>query len=196
MVSGNFAGHNASNGLTVGAVSRVRVEDNFLRATPRAASSCSTCTARYRQQPGRRQRRGIDLERGQLGSADNGLAEQSDEPEHVRRTRRADGANHNVLQGNTADTNQGAPGQGGGFIIASAKGNTLRTNVAIGNLDVGIGVFADKPGDAKRNVLAGNFVTNNQAHGIDAVAGTVEVAEHRSRQHPPPQCLGVVCKSA
>ena len=73
----------------------------------------------------------------------------------------------------------------------------VRANVAIGNLDVGIGVFEDQPGDTKGNVLAGNFVTNNHGHGIDAVAGTIDGGGNIARGNtPPPQCAGVTCKAA
>ncbi len=196
-VSGNYAANNVVNGLTVGSVSNVRVEGNFLQSNgENGLFLFDVHGALIKNNQAGGNAVGIDLERGQFGSTNNQLLSNQ-----TNRNRFAglivDGADHNLLQANTSDANQGPPGEGGGFIIFAAKGNTLRANVAIGNLDVGIGVFEDTPGDAKGNVLAGNFVTSNRAHGIDAVAGTVDGGGNIARGNtPPPQCLGVVCKPA
>jgi parallel beta-helix repeat protein len=197
VVSGNFAGNNAVNGLTIGASSKVRIEGNFLKGNGENGLfffDLNGSVVRNNQAGGNAV--GIALERGQFGSANNQLLNNQ-----TNRNRFAgvivEGADHNLLQGNTSDANQGPPGEGGGFIIAAAKANILRANVAIGNLDVGIGFFEDTPGDAKGNVLIGNFVTNNHAHGIDAVAGTIDGGGNIARGNtPPPQCVGVTCKPA
>ncbi len=196
VVSGNFAGNNAINGLTIGASSNVRIEGNFLTGNGENGLflfDLHGSLIKDNQAGGNAV--GIDLERGQFGSTNNQLRNNE-----TNRNRFAgvivEGADHNLLQGNTSDANQGPPGQGGGFIVVAANGNTVRGNVAVANLDVGIGVFqGDNPGDTKANVLAGNFVTNNRAHGIDAVPGTIDGGGNIARGNtPPPQCVGVTCK--
>ena len=196
VVSGNFAGNNVDNGLVVGDVSGVVIENNFLRGNPdNGLFMFDLHGARITNNQAGGNGGGIDLEGGQNGSTNNVLAGNQTNRNTFVGMVVADGANHNVVMGNTADSNQGVPGQGGGIIIASANGNTVKSNVAIGNLDVGIGVFEDQPGDTKRNVLTGNFVQRNGGHGIDAVAGTIDGGGNRaSGNTPPPQCLGVVCK--
>jgi hypothetical protein len=55
-------------------------------------------------------------------------------------------------------------------------------------------VFEDQPGDSTGNVLTANVANFNRAHGISAVAGTIDgggnIAHHNT---PPPNCLGVFC---
>ena len=82
----------------------------------------------------------------------------------------------------------------GGIIVASATGNKVRDNVANQNLDVGIGVFEGNPGDSAGNVLTHNVANGNHAHGMEAVAGTVDGGKNRDRNNTPlPNCLGVIC---
>jgi parallel beta-helix repeat protein len=196
VVSGNFAGRNASNGLTVGDVSGVRIENNFLQGNPESGLFMfdlhgATISRNHAGGNGA----GIDLEGGQNGSTNNVLSNNQTNRNTFVGLVVENNANQNVLTANTADANQGAPGQGGGIIIASANGNTLRNNVAVNNLDVGIGVFPGDPGDTKRNVLTGNYAVNNHAHGIDAVAGSIDGGGNQAHNNTPlPNCVGVVCK--
>jgi parallel beta-helix repeat protein len=155
---GNYAANNVSNGLVVGAVSDVLIENNTLRANPESGLFVFDLHgARISHNHASGNGAGIDLEGGQNGSTDNVLANNDTNRNTFLGLVVENGANHNLVTANTADSNLGAPGQGGGVIIASANGNTVRGNVAIGNDDVGIGVFEGNPGDTKRNVLTGNF---------------------------------------
>ncbi len=196
VISGNFAAHNESSGLTVGDVTGVRIEDNFLQGNPESGLFMFDLHgAVISGNKAGGNGAGIDLEGGQNGSTNNTLSKNQTNRNTSVGLVVENGANHNVLTANTADANQGAPGQGGGIIIASADGNTLRSNVAINNLDVGIGVFPGNPGDTKRNVLTGNYTANNHAHGIDAVTGTIDGGGNQAKGNTPlPNCLGVVCK--
>jgi hypothetical protein len=195
VVRGNFAANNASNGLTVGASSGVRIENNFLQGNPESGLFMFDLHgARISNNQAGFNGAGIDLEGGQFGSTSNVLSNNATNRNTFVGLIVENAANNNVLTANTADSNQGPPGQGGGIIVASANGNTLRSNVAVGNLDVGIGVFAGDPGDTKRNVLTGNFATGNHAHGIDALAGTIDGGGNVAHDNTPlPNCLGVVC---
>ncbi|HEX4429211.1 MAG TPA: right-handed parallel beta-helix repeat-containing protein [Frankiaceae bacterium] len=195
VVRGNFAANNASNGLTVGASSGVRIENNFLQGNPESGLFMFDLHgARISNNQAGFNGAGIDLEGGQFGSTNNVLSNNATNRNTFVGLIVENAANNNVLTANTADSNQGPPGQGGGIIVASANGNTLRSNVAVGNLDVGIGVFAGDPGDTKRNVLTGNFATGNHAHGIDALAGTIDGGGNVAHDNTPlPNCLGVVC---
>jgi parallel beta-helix repeat protein len=107
-----------------------------------------------------------------------------------------DGANNNVVAGNVANENQGPIGNGGGIYVAVSTGNQLLANVANGNLDTGIAVYEDTPGDSAGNSLKGNAANRNQNHGIDAVTGTVDGGGNRaSGNATPPQCVNVACSS-
>ena len=195
IVSGNFAGNNTVNGLTVGSSTHVRIEGNFLKGNgENGLFMFDLHGALIRQNQAGGNAVGIDLEGGQFGSTNNQLVKNE-----TNRNRFAGvivaGANHNLLQANTSDANQGPPGEGGGFVVIASVGNTLRANVAIGNRDVGIAVFQENPGDTKNNVLAGNFAVRNKAHGIDASVGASDGGGNIARNNTPlPNCLGVVCK--
>lgn len=59
---------------------------------------------------------------------------------------------------------------------------------------MGVGVFQDAPGDSAGNKLAGNTANDNEAHGVDAVDGTVDGGGNVAHRNTPlPNCLGVVC---
>jgi hypothetical protein len=198
VVSGNYAARNASNGLVVGAVSGVQIQNNMLWGNPDNGLfmfDIHGSVISHNRAGGNGG--GIDLEGGQFGSSNNQIATNDTSRNVFVGIVVAEGANHNLVTGNTSDSNRGAPGQGGGIIIFAAVGNTVRANAVVGNSDVGIGVFQDQPGDTKNNVLAGNFAVNNHAHGIDAAVGAIDGGGNIARGNtPPPQCIGVVCKPA
>jgi hypothetical protein len=105
-----------------------------------------------------------------------------------------DHAAGNAVVANVATANQGRPREGGGIVIVGASGNTVTRNIANHNLDVGVGVFEDTPGDSAGNRLAGNNANANGAHGIDAVDGTIDGGGNIAhRNTPPPNYLGVAC---
>ena len=105
-------------------------------------------------------------------------------------------ADNNVVAGNVANQNQGPLGEGGGIVVASSTGNQLLANVANANLDSGIVILEDTPGDAAGNSLKGNSANRNQNHGIDAVAGTIDNGGNRASGNAvAPQCQNVACSS-
>ena len=62
------------------------------------------------------------------------------------------------------------------------------------NLDVGIGVFEDQPGDSTGNVLSANVANSNRNHGISAVHGTIDGGRNVAHGNTPlPNCLVVSC---
>lgn len=196
VVSGNYAAHNVSNGLVVGAVSGVRVQGNELWSNAdNGLFLFDVHGALVSNNRAGGNGGGIDLEGGQNGSTNNELSNNDTSHNTSVGIVVADGANHNLVKANTSDGNQGAPGEGGGIIIAAANGNTVLANAVVGNHDVGIGVFADTPGDTKRNVLTRNFAVSNAAHGIDAVTGTIDGGGNLAHANTPlPNCVGVVCR--
>jgi parallel beta-helix repeat protein len=195
VVSGNRAANNVSSGLVVGAVSGVRIENNTLSGNPESGLflfDLHGALISHNHATGNGA--GIDLEGGQHGSTNNQLANNDVNRNVFVGLVIENAANHNLVTANTANNNQGAPGEGGGIIVASANGNTLRANQAIGNLDVGIGIFDGNPGDTKRNVLTRNTAVGNHAHGMDAVAGTIDGGGNRAHGNTPlPNCVGVTC---
>jgi parallel beta-helix repeat protein len=186
-----------SNGLVVGAISGARIEDNTL--THNGDSGLFMFDLLYSRISHNRAHGngavGIHLEGGQNGSTGNRITDNNTSENDGAGLVVADGANKNVVAENVSNANQGSPGNGGGVIVFAGMGNTVRGNVANQNLDVGIGVFEGEPGDATGNVVTHNVANANRAHGINAVAGTVDgrnnIAHHNT---PPPDCLGVVCK--
>jgi parallel beta-helix repeat protein len=197
LLARNRAADNVSNGLVVGAISGARIEDNTVTHNGDSGlfmfdllnSRISRNSAHGNGGAG------IDLEGGQNGSTGNRITGNNTSGNDSVGLVVAEGANKNVVAENVSNANQGSPGTGGGIIVFAGMGNTVRGNVANRNLDVGIGIFEGDPGDATGNVVTHNVANANHAHGIDAVAGTVDrgsnIAHHNT---PPPDCLGVVCK--
>ena len=191
----NHAADNVSSGLVVGDVSHALIEGNTLSGN--GDSGLFMFDIHSSRVIGNRAHGngvGINLDGGQNGSsgiyvADNDTSRNSGTGIVV-----ADNANHNTIVGNVSNANQGLPGEGGGIILFGVTGNTVRSNVANRNLDVGIGVFEDQPGDSTGNRLRGNVANANQAHGIDVVDGTIDNGGNRAHGNTPlPNCLGVTC---
>lgn len=192
-VTGNHASKNAVDGIVVGAVSKALVTGNTLTGNGDTGlfffdllnsvvtSNCLTANGT-----------GLDLAFGQNGSTGDTIS-------HNNASNNVTGilldhAGHNAVVDNVANANQGAPGDGGGVIVIGATGNTLTGNVAIHNLDVGIGVFDDVPGDSAGNRLSHNVADYNAAHGIDVVNGTVNGGGNSAHHNTPlPNCVGITC---
>jgi hypothetical protein len=196
LLAGNQAAGNASSGLVVGAISGARVEGNTLTGNGQGAGlfMFDLLNSQISDNQAHGNGVGIDLEGGQNGSAGDRITSNDTSRNAFAGLLVANGANENLVTGNVSNANQGSPGNGGGIVLFSVTGNTVRGNVANLNLAVGIGVFEGNPGDSAGNVVADNVANNNHAHGIDVVSGTVDgggnIAHHNT---PPPDCLGVVC---
>jgi hypothetical protein len=195
LIVGNEAVDNASNGLVIGAISDAQIRHN--RLTGNGFSGLfmfdlrnSSISHNWAHANGV----GIDLEGGQQGSTGDLVMNNDTSRNDFVGLVVGDGSNNNSVAGNLSNANQGPPGNGGGIVLLSVTGNTVRGNVANLNLAVGIGVFEGNPGDSAGNVVTDNVANSNHAHGIDVVAGTIDggrnIAHHNA---PPPDCLGVVC---
>jgi parallel beta-helix repeat protein len=195
LLARNHAAHNVSNGLVVGAISGARIIDNTLTVNGEGGLFMfDLLNSRVSGNTAHGNGVGIDLEGGQNGSSGDRITDNDASRNVFLGLLVADGANNNTVTDNVASANQGKPGEGGGIIVAAATGNKVRDNVANNNLDVGIGVFEDQPGDSTGNVLTRNVANANHNHGMDAVAGTVDGGHNRARNNTPaPDCLGVVC---
>jgi parallel beta-helix repeat protein len=139
-------------------------------------------------------RDGIDLSGGQFGSDGNRVVGNNASRNGSTGISLFEAANDNVVAGNVANQNQGPLDNGGGIVIASSTGNQLLANVTNANLDNGILLVEDAPGDTAGNSLKGNSANRNQNHGIDAVAGTIDNGGNRASGNAvPPQCQNVLC---
>jgi nitrous oxidase accessory protein NosD len=194
-VSGNRAWGNAANGIVAGAVSHLLVSDNV--ATGNGENGLFFFDLHHSAVRGNRASGnggGIELNGGQFGSSDNSVVGNVTNHNLSVGLVLADGANDNSVVGNTASWNQGQPGEGGGVLVIGSTGNLLAKNVADGNLDVGVAVFEEQPGDSAGNALKGNVANGNGAHGMDVVAGTKDLGGNRAHGNKPkPNCLGVSC---
>jgi parallel beta-helix repeat protein len=190
----NYVAHSVSNGLVVGAVSGARIEHNVLAANGDSGIFMFDLHAsRINQNRASGNAVGIDLEGGQNGSSGNEISGNDTSRNQFVGIVVAD-SDHNLLAGNVASANLGAPGEGGGIVLVSAKGNVVRANLVTDNRDVGIGIVEQAAGDASGNTLARNTALRNGAHGIDAVAGTVDGGGNVAHGNTPlPNCLAVSC---
>ena len=195
LLAGNDAAGNGSNGLVVGAISGAQIWHNTL--TGNGASGLFMFDLLHSSISHNRAHAngvGIDLEGGQHGSRGDLVMNNDTSRNDFAGLVIANGSNNNFVAGNLSNANQGSPGNGGGIVLLSVTGNTVRGNVANLNLSVGIGVFEGNPGDSAGNVVTDNVANSNHAHGIDVVTGTIDgggdIAHHNT---PPPDCLGVVC---
>ena len=193
-VAGNVASNNVADGIVVGALKHARVSGNtFLANGDTGLFLFDLVDSDVSGNSFTGNPFGLVLAAGQNGSTGNRVA-------NNRSSRNLfagivlDHAAGNTLVANVANANQGQPGQGGGIVIFGASDNTVTRNIANHNLDVGMGVFEDQPGDSAGNRLARNTANSNGAHGIDAVDGTIDGGGNTAhRNNPPPNCLGVVC---
>jgi parallel beta-helix repeat protein len=192
---GNDAAGNMSNGFVVGAISDAQIRDNTLTGNGfTGLFMFDLLNSNISHNQGHANGVGIDLEGGQHGSTGDLVMNNDTSRNAFVGLVVADGSNNNSVAGNLSNANQGPSGNGGGIVLVSVTGNTVRGNVANLNLSVGIGVFDGNPGDSAGNSVTDNVTNSNHAHGIDAVTGTIDgggnIAHHNT---PPPDCLGVVC---
>jgi parallel beta-helix repeat protein len=193
VVTGNHANKNAVDGIVVGAISKARIAGNTLTGNGDTGLFMfdllnSVVTGNCLSGNGT----GLDLAFGQNGSTGNTVS-RNNASNNVTGIF-LDHASHNAVVDNVADANQGAPGDGGGVIVIGATDNTLTGNVAAHNLDVGIGVFDDVPGDSAGNRLSYNVADYNAAHGIDVVGGTINGGGNSAHHNTPlPNCVGITC---
>jgi parallel beta-helix repeat protein len=139
-------------------------------------------------------RDGLDLSGGQFGSDQNRVVGNNASRNTSTGISLFEAANNNTVAGNIANQNQGPIDNGGGIVIASATGNQLFANSANANLDSGILLVEDTPGDTAGNSLKGNSANRNQNHGIDAVTGTIDNGGNRASGNAvDPQCQNVIC---
>ena len=193
-VTGNIASNNAVSGIVVGALKNARINGNifldngdaglFLFDLLGSDVSGNSFTGNSV---------GLVLAAGQNGSIGNRLA-RNISSRNLLAGLVLDHAAGNTVVANVTNANQGRPGEGGGIVVIGATGNTVTGNSANLNLDVGVGVFQDAPGDSAGNTLTGNTANANGAHGIDAVAGTIDGGGNTAHRNTPlPNCLGVAC---
>jgi parallel beta-helix repeat protein len=195
VLAGNNAAFNASNGLVVGAISHAQIWHNTLTGNGFSGLFMfDLLNSSINHNRAHANDIGIDLEGGQNGSSGDPVTNNDTSRNNFTGLLVADGANNNSVATNLSNANQGPPGNGGGIVLVSVTGNTVRGNVANLNLSVGIGVFEGDPGDSAGNVVTDNLANSNHAHGIDVVTGTIDgggnIAHHNT---PPPDCFGLVC---
>lgn len=194
-LAGNYAANNVSSGLVVGAVSGVLIDHNNLVSNgDGGVFMFDLHQARLIRNRATGNAAGLDLEGGQHGSSGNLIASNDTSRNRFVGITVA-GSNLNLLTGNVSNNNLGKPGEGGGIVLSTANQNVVLSNVASGNHDVGIGIFAGKPGDTKSNVVARNTAANSRAHGIDVLSGTIDGGGNFAHGNTPaPNCIGVICR--
>jgi large repetitive protein len=196
LLIGNHAVDNGSDGIVVGAVSGARINGNVLARNHDAGLFMfdllnSVVRGNWAHGNGA----GIDLEGGQHGSSKDRVVKNKTISNIGPGLLVANSANDNLIAWNVSNANQGSPGNGGGIIVNAAKHNTVRGNVADRNLDVGIGVFENHPGDSTANVITNNVANANHAHGIRAVARTVDGGRNIAHHNKPlPNCVRIACR--
>jgi parallel beta-helix repeat protein len=192
-VTGNHGSNNTLDGIVVGAISKARVTGNTLTGSGDTGLFFfdllnSVVTGNCLTGNGT----GIVLAFGQNGSTGDTISHNNASNNQTGIV--VDHAAHNAVLENVANANQGAPGEGGGIIVVGASGNVLAGNVASHNLDVGIGVFEDVPGDSAGNRLSHNVADYDAAHGMDVVTGTINGGGNSAHHNIPlPNCLGIIC---
>jgi nitrous oxidase accessory protein NosD len=193
---GNFASDNVSNGLVVGAISEAQVWGNTLTGNGGSGLFMfdllnSSIILNRAHENGI----GIDLEGGQHGSTGDFIMSNDTGRNGAVGLLVENGSDDNLIARNLSNANQGSPGNGGGVVLLSVTGNTVRGNVADSNLSVGIGVFEGNPGDSTGNTVTDNVANSNHAHGIEVVTGTIDGGGNKAQHNTPlPNCLGVVCR--
>jgi parallel beta-helix repeat protein len=194
LIAGNVASNNVADGIVVGALKHARVQSNtFLANGDTGLFLFDLVDSDVTGDSSAGNSVGIVLAAGQNGSTGNRIANNTSS-RNLFAGIVLDHAAGNAVVANVANANHGQPGEGGGIVIVGASGNTVTNNIANHNLDVGVGVFEDEPGDSAGNRLARNKANANGAHGMDAVDGSIDgggnIAHHNT---PLPNCLGVVC---
>jgi parallel beta-helix repeat protein len=192
-VSGNSADDNMLFGIVLGAARAARVVGNTARRNDTGLFFFDLHASLISENSATANRAGLELTGGQFGSDGNRLKGNSANRNGETGITVVDGANANIVNGNTANGNQGK-NDGGGIRVQAASGNQLSGNVANANLDTGIVIADGEPGDTTGNSLTGNTANRNRGHGIDAVADSIDGGGNRaSGNATPPQCQNVVC---
>jgi parallel beta-helix repeat protein len=193
-VTDNSTDDNAAFGLVVGAAAHARVVGNSARGNDVGLFFFDLHDSLIARNSAKGNREGLTLTGGQAGSDGNRLTDNTANRNDQTGIVIVDGANGNIVSGNTATANQGAIGDGGGIFVAASSGNQLIGNVTNANLDTGIAVVENEPGDTSGNTLRRNTANRNAGHGIDVTASSIDGGGNRaSGNATPPQCQNVVC---
>ena len=186
-VSGNGADDNTLFGIVVGAARAARVVGNTARRNDTGLFFFDLHASLISENSATANRAGLELTGGQFGSDGNRLTDNTANRNLESGLGVVDGANANVVSGNTATGNQGQNGDGGGIYVVAASGNQLSGNVANANLDSGIVIAEGQPGDTTGNSLKRNTANQNRGHGIDATAGSVDGGGNRASGNASPR---------
>jgi parallel beta-helix repeat protein len=193
-VSGNSADDNQLFGIVVGSARKARIVGNSARRNDTGLFFFDLHASLIGENSATTNRSGLELSGGQFGSDGNRLTDNTVNRNLESGLGVVDGANANVVSGNTANGNQDQNGGGVGIYVVAASGNQLSGNVANANLDSGIVIAEGEPGDTTGNSLKRNTANQNRGHGIDALAGSIDGGGNRaSGNATPPQCLNVNC---
>jgi parallel beta-helix repeat protein len=195
-MSGNGADGNLNIGIVAGSARDVHVVGNSAKGNDVGLFFFDLHDSVVSFNGASGNREGLDLAGGQFGSDGNQLIGNNASRNSSSGIGLFEAANNNLVARNVTNENQGPVDQGGGIFVAASTGNQLIGNTANANLDTGIGIFEDTPGDSAGNTVKGNTANRNQNHGISAVAGTIDGGGNRAFANAiAPQCLNVVCWS-
>jgi parallel beta-helix repeat protein len=194
-LEGNHAGGNGASGLVVGALTDARIASNTLTGNrDTGLFMFDLIGSKITENRAAGNGVGIHIDGGQNGSHGNRIVDNNTSRNLYFGLLLTNGASNNSVFENVSNANGSGSGDGAGIVLFAVTGNNVRGNVANRNANVGIGVFEGQPGDAAGNALADNTANSNGAHGIVAVAGTVDSGSNKAQGNTPlPNCLGVVC---
>lgn len=195
-IVGNSADGNTNSGIVAGSGTGLHVTGNSAKGNDTGLFFFDLHDSLISLNKATGNNEGLVLGGGQFGSDGNRITGNTASRNRSAGLGIVEGANDNVVSGNVANENKGAIGEGGGIFVVASTGNQLFGNTANGNLDSGIGVFEDTPGDAAGNSLEGNTARGNRNHGIDAVTGSLDGGGNRASGNAvQPQCVNVACSA-
>jgi parallel beta-helix repeat protein len=195
-ITGNRADENASIGVVLGSARAGRVVGNSARGNDTGLFFFDLHDSVITLNRARDNRVGLVLSGGQFGSDGNRLTANSADSNDESGIAIVDGADRNVLTGNSARGNRGKEAEDGGIVVQVANRNVLLGNVATANLGTGIVVLEGEPGDTIANSLTRNVAGGNRGHGIDALAGSIDGGGNRAFGNAtPPPCVNVSCSA-
>ena len=193
-LTGNRADDNAAFGLVLGSASDAHVIGNSAQGNDIGIFFFDLHDSVITANLARSNRVGLVLTGGQFGSDGNRLTANSSNGNDETGIAIIDGADDNVLLGNSASGNRGSEAEDGGLVVQAASRNVLIGNFASANLGSGIAVLEGDPGDTTANSLTRNVSNGNNGRGIDAVTGSIDGGGNRaSGNATPPQCVNVSC---